>query len=173
LGKPFRRCKMLTINRIKCIFPFKAAEMQSFYVIDYVSNVCIILLMEKFYSKYSKQFSWKILLIDVVSWHLHPVIYCVELNLCDNPIYSCMASSDRNGWGTEFRDALPVTYTAYRDGAFMLTVLTMLARLTLWKTKNKSLLSYFCGSVVHHTLEHSRTDEIKCIVSQLQSARRR
>jgi hypothetical protein len=35
----------------------------------------------------------------------------------------------------------------------------------------KSLLSYACHSVVLHTLEYSRTDEIKCTVSQLQSAR--
>jgi hypothetical protein len=47
-------------------------------------------------------------------------------------------------------------------GAFMLTVLPWL---TLLKTKNKK--SYFCGSVVLHTLEHSRTDQIKCIISQL------
>jgi hypothetical protein len=47
----------------------------------------------------------------------------------------------------------------------------MLDRLTLRKTKN--MKSYFRGSVVLHTLEHSRTDQIKCIVSQLQPARRR
>jgi hypothetical protein len=47
-------------------------------------------------------------------------------------------------------------------------MLTVLARLTLWKTKNKK--SYFHGPVVLHTLEHSRTDQIKCIVNQLQPA---
>jgi hypothetical protein len=36
--------------------------------------------------------------------------------------------------------------------------------------KMKSLLSSFRGSVVLHTLEHSRTDQIKCIVSQLVEA---
>jgi hypothetical protein len=54
------------------------------------------------------------------------------------------------------------------DGAFMLNVLAMLARLTLKKTKNKK--SNFRGSVVLHVLEHSRADQIKCIVSQLQPA---
>jgi hypothetical protein len=34
----------------------------------------------------------------------------------------------------------------------------------------ESLLSYFRGSVVLHTLEHSRTDQIKRIISQLQPA---
>jgi hypothetical protein len=43
-------------------------------------------------------------------------------------------------------------------------MLTILALLTLRKMKNKK--SYFCGSVVFHTLEHSRTDQIKCFVSQ-------
>jgi hypothetical protein len=47
-------------------------------------------------------------------------------------------------------------------------MLIMLAQLTLGKIK--SLLSYFRGSVVLHTLEHSRTDQIKCIVSQLVEA---
>jgi hypothetical protein len=42
---------------------------------------------------------------------------------------------------------------------------------TLKKRKIKSLPCYFRGSVVFHTLEHSRTDQIKCIVSQLQPAR--
>jgi hypothetical protein len=55
-----------------------------------------------------------------------------------------------------------------RGGAFMFLVL---ARLTLRKTKN-SLLFSFRGSVVLHTLEHSRTDQIKRIVSQLQPTRR-
>jgi hypothetical protein len=56
-----------------------------------------------------------------------------------------------------------------RDRAFMLTVL---ARLTQFEKRKKSLLSCFRGSVVLHTLEHNRTDQIKCIVSQLQPARR-
>jgi hypothetical protein len=49
----------------------------------------------------------------------------------------------------------------------MLTVLAVLALLTL-QIKNKRPLFYFCGSVVLHALEHSRTDQIKYIVSQLQ-----
>jgi hypothetical protein len=36
----------------------------------------------------------------------------------------------------------------------------------------KRLLSCFLGSVVLHTLEHSRTDQVKCIVNQLEPARR-
>jgi hypothetical protein len=36
------------------------------------------------------------------------------------------------------------------------------------KNEIKSLLCYFRGSVVLHILEHSRTDQIKCVVSQLQ-----
>jgi hypothetical protein len=36
----------------------------------------------------------------------------------------------------------------------------------------KKKMSCFRGSVVLHTLEHSRTDQIKCIVSQLQPDRR-
>jgi hypothetical protein len=36
----------------------------------------------------------------------------------------------------------------------------VLARLTLWKTKNNK--TYFRGSVVLRTMEHSRTDQIKC-----------
>jgi hypothetical protein len=43
---------------------------------------------------------------------------------------------------------------------------------TLKNKKIKSLMPYFRGSVVPHTLEHSRTDQIKCIVSHLQPARR-
>jgi hypothetical protein len=43
---------------------------------------------------------------------------------------------------------------------------------TLKNKKIKSLLSYFRGSAVLHTLEHSRTDQIKCIRNQLQPARR-
>jgi hypothetical protein len=42
---------------------------------------------------------------------------------------------------------------------------------TLRNEKSKNLLAYFRGSVVLHTLEHSRTDQIKCIVSHLQPAR--
>jgi hypothetical protein len=52
-----------------------------------------------------------------------------------------------------------------RGGAFMLTVL---ARLTHWKPKNKKssvLLSWFSGTPY---TECSRTDQIKCIFSQLQ-----
>jgi hypothetical protein len=46
-------------------------------------------------------------------------------------------------------------------------MLTVLARLTLRKEKKKkNLLSYFRGSVELHTLKHSRTDQIKFIVSQ-------
>jgi hypothetical protein len=56
-----------------------------------------------------------------------------------------------------------------RGVAFMSTAL---ARLTLWKTKNKSLLSYFRGLVVFHTLDHSRANHIKCIANQLRPARR-
>jgi hypothetical protein len=38
--------------------------------------------------------------------------------------------------------------------------------------KIRRFLSYFRGSVALYTLEHSGTDQIKCILSQLQSARR-
>jgi hypothetical protein len=51
-------------------------------------------------------------------------------------------------------------------------MLAMLAGQHFEKRKIKSLLSYFRGLVVLQTLEHSRTDQIKCIVSQLQPARR-
>jgi hypothetical protein len=54
-------------------------------------------------------------------------------------------------------------------GAFLLTVL---ARITLCKTKSNKpsvLLSCFSGT---YTLEHCRADQIKCIVSQLQPTRR-
>jgi hypothetical protein len=47
-------------------------------------------------------------------------------------------------------------------------MLAVLALLTLRETKNKKL--YFCDLVVVHALEHSRTDQIKCIVNQLQPA---
>jgi hypothetical protein len=40
-------------------------------------------------------------------------------------------------------------------------MLTVSDRLTFRKTKNKN------SSVVLHTLEHNRTDQIKCILSQL------
>jgi hypothetical protein len=50
-------------------------------------------------------------------------------------------------------------------------MLAVLAQLTLKKTKIKSFLSYFRGLVVLHTLEHSRADQIKCIVSQLDVVR--
>jgi hypothetical protein len=52
----------------------------------------------------------------------------------------------------------------------MLTVITVFARLTRWKTKNKSLPFYFRDSVALHKLEHSITNQIKCIVSQLERA---
>jgi hypothetical protein len=45
-------------------------------------------------------------------------------------------------------------------------MLTVLARLTLKKCEIKSLLSYFRGSVVLHTLQNSRTDQMKCTVNQ-------
>jgi hypothetical protein len=47
------------------------------------------------------------------------------------------------------------------DRAFMLTVL---AQLTHWIIRNKK--SCVHGSLVLHTLEHSRTDQIICIISQ-------
>jgi hypothetical protein len=51
-----------------------------------------------------------------------------------------------------------------RGEAFVFTMSAMLAQLTLWKTKNKK--SYvFRGSVVLHTLEHSRINQLKCIVA--------
>jgi hypothetical protein len=50
-------------------------------------------------------------------------------------------------------------------------MLTVLARLTLRKTKN-TLLSYFRGSVVLRTLKHIKTDQIESIASQLQPAKR-
>jgi hypothetical protein len=40
------------------------------------------------------------------------------------------------------------------------------------ENKKKKNVSYFRGSVVLHALEHSRTDQIKYTVSQLQPARR-
>jgi hypothetical protein len=40
------------------------------------------------------------------------------------------------------------------------------------KRKINSILPYFLGLLVLHTLEHIRNDKIKCIVSQLQPARR-
>jgi hypothetical protein len=49
-------------------------------------------------------------------------------------------------------------------------MLTVLTRLNLWKNKNKKysvLLSWFSGI---HTLQHNRTDQTKCIVSQLGEA---
>jgi hypothetical protein len=45
-------------------------------------------------------------------------------------------------------------------------MLTVLVRLTLRKTKNKKIVSYFRGSVVLITLEHSRSDQIKRLVSR-------
>jgi hypothetical protein len=50
----------------------------------------------------------------------------------------------------------------------MLIVLAELARLTLLEPKIKCRPSYFSGSVVLHSLEHSVTDQKKCIVRQLQ-----
>jgi hypothetical protein len=60
-----------------------------------------------------------------------------------------------------------------RGGAFMFTMLAVLARLKLKKKRKiKSLLCYFRGSVALHTLEQSGTNQINRIVSQLQPARR-
>lgn len=42
---------------------------------------------------------------------------------------------------------------------------------TLENEQEKSLLSYFYGSLVLHTLQHRGTDQIECIVSQLHLAR--
>lgn len=55
----------------------------------------------------------------------------------------------------------------FRGRRFMSTVLAVLTRLTLRKTKNKILVSFFSCSVVLHSLESSRTDQIKYIVIQL------
>jgi hypothetical protein len=56
-----------------------------------------------------------------------------------------------------------------RGRTFMLTVFAVLAQLTLWEMKNKSfvLLSWFSGTP--YTGTH-RTNQIKCIVSQLAEA---
>jgi hypothetical protein len=48
-------------------------------------------------------------------------------------------------------------------------MLTALALLTLWKLKNKNVSVFRC-SLLLHTLEHSMTDQIQCIVSQLVEA---
>jgi hypothetical protein len=57
----------------------------------------------------------------------------------------------------------------YVPGKGWVVMLTTLARLTLWEMKNKKS-SYFRSSVVLRTPEHSRTDQIRCVVSHLQPA---
>jgi hypothetical protein len=49
-------------------------------------------------------------------------------------------------------------------------MLTVLARLTVSKTKNKLLLSYFHGSLALPPLQYSRTDQIKWIFGQIVEA---
>jgi hypothetical protein len=62
-----------------------------------------------------------------------------------------------------------VFITSARGEAFIVNRVSLAN--TLKKRKIRSL-SYFRRSVVLHTLGHSRTDQIKCVVSQLQPARR-
>jgi hypothetical protein len=94
----------------------------------------------------------------------HPFLYfsCLSLVPCFHLPFSFLPSS---------LSYSPQWSVAYRGTAFMLTVLTVLARLTLWKTKHEVFWpTYFLGSFVLRTLEHSATAHIKCIVSQLQPA---
>jgi hypothetical protein len=47
----------------------------------------------------------------------------------------------------------------YRGGTFMLTVLAVIARLTLGKTKNKVILSWFIGTSCIGR-QHNRSDKM-------------
>jgi hypothetical protein len=70
----------------------------------------------------------------------------------------------RNDTATNYTDVS-------RGGGFMLTVLGPANSLRNENKKSSVLLSWLSGSLLH-TLKYRRTDQIKCIVSQLQPASR-